>query len=50
VRSGPILLEWDLWSFDSPTFERLEDVVLSSYAFDDLVGKPLESSVYWLEA
>jgi hypothetical protein len=45
------LLEWDLWSFDSPTFERFEDVVLSSYAFDDLVGtKPLESSVYWLEA
>lgn len=45
------LLEWDLWSFDSPTFERFEDVVLSSYAFDDLVGtKPLVSSVYWVEA
>jgi hypothetical protein len=45
------LLEWDLWSFDSPTFDRFEDIVLSSYAFDDLVGtKPLVSSVYWLEA
>lgn len=45
------LLEWDLWSFDSPTFERFVDVVQGSYAFDDLVGtKPLESSVYWLEA
>jgi hypothetical protein len=45
------LLEWDLWSFDSPTFERFEVVVFSSYAFEDLVGtKPFESSVYWLEA
>jgi hypothetical protein len=45
------LLEWDLWSFDSSTFERFEVVVLGSYAFGDLVEtKPLVSSVYWLEA
>ncbi|HMG70260.1 MAG TPA: hypothetical protein VK544_04045 [Gemmatimonadaceae bacterium] len=44
------LLEWDLWSFDSPTFDRFEDVVVNSYAFEELVGtRPVASSVYWLE-
>jgi len=44
------LLEWDLWSFDSPTFDRFEDVVVNSYAFEELVGtRPLASAVYWLE-
>jgi hypothetical protein len=42
--------EWDIWSFDAPTFERFVNVVEGSVAFEELVGtRPLASSVYWLE-
>ena len=44
------LIEWELWSFDTPTFERFVDLFEGSAAFDVLVAtKPVESSVYWLE-
>lgn len=44
------LPEFDVWSFDAPSFDRFVDMVESSADFEGLVlTKPLKSSVYWLE-
>jgi hypothetical protein len=44
------LPEFDVWSFDAPSFDRFVDMVESSADFQTLaLTKPLESSVYWLE-
>ncbi|HEX9085047.1 MAG TPA: hypothetical protein VF836_09935 [Gemmatimonadaceae bacterium] len=44
------LPEFDVWSFDAPSFDRFVDIVESSADFQELaLNKPLKSSVYWLE-
>ena len=46
--TGP---SWELWSFDSSSFERLVDRVEGNSSFVDLMSKrPTSSSVYWQEA
>jgi hypothetical protein len=43
--------EWELWSFDSPTFERFVDRVEQHPEFADLMTQaPLRSAVYWEDA
>jgi hypothetical protein len=44
------LPEFDVWSFDAPSFDRFADIVESSVDFQKLaLSKPLGSSVYWIE-
>lgn len=46
-----LLPEFELWSFEAPSFARFVDMVESNADFQELaLSKPLESSVYWLEA
>jgi hypothetical protein len=43
--------EWEVWSFESPSFDRFVDLVESNADFQELVvNAPWDSSVYWLEA
>jgi hypothetical protein len=49
-QSSRRLPEFDVWSFEAPSFERFADIVEGSADFQQLaVMKPLNSAVYWLE-
>ena len=43
--------DWEAWSFDCPTFDRLVDLVEQHPPFADLLSdRPTTSAVYWEDA
>lgn len=44
-------MDWEVWSFEAPTFDRFVDLVEEHGTVQDLfVTRPVRSLVYWREA